>query len=559
MRPLARRVRSLQRYRQVVSVFARHGFGGALEYLSVHRRLALPKGELRPIDGAVPQSEEPLESPAQHLRLALEELGPTFVKLGQILSTRNDLLPDPFIEELRKLQDAVPPVEWETIHSLLTQELGRSPEEVFAHIDPVPIGSASLSQVYAGTLHDGTPVAIKIQRPNVREIVEVDLEILHDLAHLAQRTQLGELYDPETIAEDLAFTLLNELDYIREGRNADQFRKNFADYPEVHIPLIYWDYCTPRLLVMERLEGIKVDDVSALQEAGHDTRAIALKASRLIIKEVLEDGFFHADPHPGNYLIEADGRIGVLDFGMVGTLNDNDRLNLARLYVAIIQQDTHGILNVFARMGGISPQVDRVKLLRATERLISKYRGRTLKETSFGDFWNDLTDLMRQYHLRLPSNLWLVGKTLVMLEGIGRKLDPEYDLFAVSEPFVRQLGKTAWLPALSLREILEQFDTWRYLLREMPTILLQWLQSVEKGKVPVEAHIGATQETLDRLDAMVTRLSLSILVAAFIVGLALLLPATREIPYAPVLTLIGFVGATVLGVWLLISILRRRH
>ncbi len=552
MRPLARRVRSLQRYRQVVSVFARHGFGGALEYLSVHRRLALPKGELR-------SPEEPLESPAQHLRLALEELGPTFVKLGQILSTRNDLLPDPFIEELRKLQDAVPPVEWETVRALLAQELQRPPEEVFASIDPVPIGSASLSQVHAGTLHDGTPVAIKIQRPNVREIVEVDLEILHDLAHLAQRTQLGELYDPETIAEDLAFTLMNELDYLREGHNADQFRKNFAQHPEVHIPRIYWDYCTPRLLVMERIEGIKVDQVEALREAGHDTRQIALSASRLIIKEVLEDGFFHADPHPGNYLIEADGRIGVLDFGMVGTLNDDDRLNLARLYIAIIKQDTHGIVNVFARMGAIGQGVDRAKLIRATERLISKYRGRTLKETRFTDFWNDLTELMRHYHLRLPSNLWLVGKTLVMLEGIGRQLDPDYDLFAVSEPFVRQLGKTAWLPAFSFQEILEQLDTWRYLLREMPSILMQWLQSVERGKVPVEAHIGATPETLNRLDAMVTRLSLSILVAAFIVGLALLLPATRDIPYAPLLTLAGFVSATVLGVWLLVSILRRRH
>lgn len=552
MRPLARRVRSLQRYRQVVATLARHGFGGALEYLSVHRRLALPKSELRP-------PEEPLESPAHHLREALEELGPTFVKLGQILSTRSDLLPEPFIEELRKLQDSVLPVEWPLIREVLQEELGRPPEEVFASIDPQPIGSASLSQVHAAMLPDGTEVALKIQRPGIREIVETDLEILHDLAHLAQRTQMGELYDPETIAEDIAFTLLNELDYLREGRNAEQFRRNFADEPAVHIPKIYWEYTTPRLLVMERLRGIKVDEVEALRAAGHDTRQIARNASRLIIKEVLEDGFFHADPHPGNYLIEPDGRIGVLDFGMVGVLNQDDRMNLTRLYIAIIRQDSHAILNLFARMGALSAHVDRPRLIRATERIINKYRGRTLKESSFAEFWADLTELMRQYHIRLPGNLWLVGKTLAMLEGIGRRLDPDYDLFEVSRPFVRQLSKVAWRPGLSWHDVVEQLDTWHYLLREMPMMLMQWLQSVERGKVPVEAQIGANPETLDRLDAMVTRLSLSILTAAFIVGLALLLPATRDIPYGLTLTIAGFVASTLLGVWLLISILRKRH
>ncbi len=552
MRPIARRVRSLQRYRQVAGVLARHGFGGALEYLSVHRRLSLSKSELRP-------TTEPLESPAQHLREALEELGPTYVKLGQILSTRSDLLPEPFIEELRKLHDHVAPEPWETMAPLIEQELGRPLNELFTEVDPNPIGSASLSQVYSGTLLDGTPVAIKIQRPNIQEIVESDLEILQDLAGLAQRTSWGELYDVEEIAEDIAFTLLNELDYRREARNAEQFRRNFAGEEEIHIPIIYHELSTQRLLVMERLDGIKVDEVEALKEAGHDTPRIARLASRLIIKEVLEDGFFHADPHPGNYLILKDGRIGVLDFGMVGTLSEDDRINLTRLYVAMVRQDTHAILNVFARMGAISPHTDRAKLARAAERLISKYRGRTLSETRFSDFWNDLTELMHQHHLRLPSNLWLVGKTLAMLEGIGRQLDPDYDFFEVSKPFVRQLGKTAWLPTLDPRDLLDQVDTWRYLLREMPAMVMQWLQSVERGKVPVEAQIGATQETLDRVDAMVTRLSLSVLVAAFIVGLALLLPATQEIPYAPALTLVGFVSATILGVWLLVSILKRKH
>ncbi|MCS7300961.1 MAG: AarF/ABC1/UbiB kinase family protein [Fimbriimonadales bacterium] len=552
MRPIARRVRSLQRYRDVVGTLARHGFGGALEYLSVHRRLSLSKGELR-----VP--EEPLESPAQHLRAAMEELGPTFVKLGQILSTRSDLLPEPFIEELRKLQDSVPAEPWDTMRPVIEAELRRPLEEVFAAIHPEPIGAASLSQVYAAQLLDGTPVAVKVQRPRIREVVELDLEILHDLASLAQRTQLGELYDPETVAEDFAFTLLNELDYRRELRNAEQFRRNFEGVSEVHIPVFYPEYCTERLLVMERLQGIKVDAVDALRAAGHDTREIALRASRLIIKEVLEDGFFHADPHPGNYLILPDGRIGVLDFGMVGVLNDDDRLNLTRLYIAIVRLDTHAILNVFARMGAFTRFTDRPKLARAAERIINKYRGRTLKESRFTEFWNDLTELCRHYHLRLPSNLWLVGKTLAMLEGIGRQLDPDYDLFEVSKPFVRQLSKTAWLPALSLQDVVEQMDTWRYLLREMPAMLMQWLQSVERGKVPVEAQIGATQETLDRLDAMITRLSLSMLVAAFIVGLALLLPATRDIPFGTPLTIAGFVGATILGVWLLVSILKKRH
>ena len=222
-----------------------------------------------------------------HFRQALEELGPTFVKLGQVLSTRPDLLPPPYVAELSKLQDAVPPVPWEAIRDAITQELGRPPEEVFASIDPEPLGAASLGQVHAATLADGTEVVIKVQRPNIQPTIATDLEILQALAPAAQRTPEGQIHDFVAEADDFAYTLNNELDYRLEGRNADRFRANFADEPLLHVPHVYWEYTTARVLVLERIRGVKIDDVAAVEEAGYDRHQVAVNAARMVVKEVL--------------------------------------------------------------------------------------------------------------------------------------------------------------------------------------------------------------------------------------------------------------------------------
>jgi ubiquinone biosynthesis protein len=549
MLSLARRVRSLRRYRQVATVLARHGFGSALEYLQVDRRLSLPPGSLQ-------NGSESQLSASEHLRTALEELGPTYVKLGQILSTRPDLLPPALGQELRKLQSEVPPNDWEEVKGVVQEELGRPLEEIFISVDPQPIGAASLSQVHAAILLDGAEVVIKVQRPHVQETIEADLEILHDLASLAQRTPLGEIYHPLEVLEDFAATLRNELDYRREGRNADKFRANFENDRHLYIPAIYWDYTTSRVIVMERLYGIKIDNINALEEAGYDRQEIALNAAKIAIKQVMEDGFFHADPHPGNYFVQEGGRIAVMDFGMVGSLSEEDRLNLVRLYVATIKQDSRGIVDLFLRMGAISLHTDRMALERAIERMISKYRGLALEETSFSEFWHDLTAIVYSHHVRLSADMWLMGKTLAMMEGVGRQLDPKFDLFKASEPFVSKLAVHVWLPHLSPQEMLANIDTWSYLLREVPHLGISLLRQLERGRLPLEVKVGGNKESLDRLDKLITRLSLSILVAAFTISLPLLMPAAQQNPSLSNLVLLGFIASLLLGLWLLFSMVR---
>jgi predicted unusual protein kinase regulating ubiquinone biosynthesis (AarF/ABC1/UbiB family) len=288
---------------------------------------------------------------AQHLREALEELGPTFVKLGQIASTRPEILPPAFTDELSKLQDDVPPAPWEEIKLLLEEELGQPIENVFLALDPTPIASASLAQVYAALLGDETQVVVKVQRPNIERTISTDLSIINDMARLAaERLSWTAAYDPVGLAEEFGIALIGELDYGREGRNADRFRSNFSDEAHIYVPKIYWRYSTRRVLIQERISGIKADNIERLDAEGYDRDEIAMHAARFVIKEVLEDGYFHADPHPGNMVILPGNVIGLMDFGTVGYLADSDRANLIRLYVAVIRFDVESIVDQLIRM-----------------------------------------------------------------------------------------------------------------------------------------------------------------------------------------------------------------
>jgi ubiquinone biosynthesis protein len=327
-----------ERYRQIAETLSRHGLGYLVGVLGLERRVPFHRGLL----GHEPR-EEPYTQP-EHLRLALEQLGATFVKLGQILSTRSDLLDSAYQVELAKLQDAAPPVPGEAIRELVTRELGRDPAIAFASFEIVPLAAASIGQAHAATLHDGTEVVVKVRRPGVVEQVEEDLEILRNLAaHASRRWQAAADYDIVGLADEFAQTLRAELDYLREGRNAERFAANFAQDDEVHIPRVFWDTTTTRVLTLERIRGVKVDDTEALDEAGIDRRALAELATRVTAQMVFEDGFFHADPHPGNFFVESHGQLGIIDFGMVGEVDERLRDQLGALLVALARTDTDPI------------------------------------------------------------------------------------------------------------------------------------------------------------------------------------------------------------------------
>ncbi len=373
---ISRPIRHIRRYRHILTVFSRHGFGFALSQLPTE---PLWLRDLYPFP-----SQESSSLPS-HFRQALEELGPAFVKLGQMLSTRPDLLPPSYIVELVRLQDKVQPVPWEEVWGVLNAALKRPPEEVFAEIDKTPLASASLAQVHAGKLKTRQKVAIKVQRANIRPTLKTDLEIIHDIARYAQQhTPWGKLYNLVEIAEDFAATLHSELNYKTEGRNADRFRANFEREPVIHIPWIYWEYTSERVLVMEYLEGIKISEIALLDSLGYDREIIAGNAAKMIIKEVLEDGYFHADPHPGNFVVMENEVIGAMDFGIVGFLSHIDRTNLIRLYNVAVQLDARGVTDELIHIGAAPSDVDRHALGRDVERVLNRYNGLALKGNQAG-------------------------------------------------------------------------------------------------------------------------------------------------------------------------------
>jgi ubiquinone biosynthesis protein len=549
---LQRSKRHHQRYQEIAEVFLRHGFGYLIERLGPE--WAPPRPPVRSADqSASPVTEQDLPA---HFRQALEELGPTFVKLGQVLSTRPDLLPPAYVAELSKLQDAVPPVPWEAIRDAITQELGRPPEEIFASIDPEPLGAASLGQVHAATLADGAEVVIKVQRPNIQPTIATDLEILQALAPAAQRTPEGQIHDFVAEADDFAYTLNNELDYRLEGRNADRFRANFANQPLLYVPHVYWEYTTERVLVLERISGVKIDDVAAVEEAGYDRHQVAENAARMVIKEVLEDGFFHADVHPGNFVVMPGEVIGVMDFGRMGYLSDRDRYDAIGFYVAIMSMDPDGIVDQLIRMGAAASEVDRKALARDIERVLYKYYSVSLGNIRIQGLSDVAMPIINCFHLRLPSNFVLLLQTLGMMQGIAMILDPGFDVWSFSEPYMRRVARRLAKPRRGQgQNLLRQGREWSELVSNLPRIGNRLLEKAERGDL-LQIGLKDTGPLLRQIDRVATRLALSLLLAALTISLALLLSFTNagSLLQAPVT--VGFAMTIALTAWLFISILK---
>jgi len=547
-----RPIRHLKRYSEIVTVFARHGFGFLFT-----RQEPGPRTWFR-LPWRVSQQDVPQQSDhlAVHFRQALEELGPTFVKFGQILSTRPDVLPLPFITELSKLVDSVSPEPWETIHALLNRELGGESETLFASIDPKPIASASLSQVHAAVLHDGQEVVIKVQRPNISTRIDTDLEILSSLAANAQASSLGKVYDFIGIADDFSFTLRNELDFQREGRNADRLRESFSSERQpLYIPKVYWELTTRQVLVMERIRGIKISDIPALDAAGYNRHKIALNSASTTVKQILEDGFFHADPHSGNYLIQPGEVIGLVDFGKVGYLRDKDRRDLVRLYIVAIELDVDGMIDQLVSLGAVREDVDRNRLANDLSRFLNKYHGMPIKYVRARELIDEITAITFRHHLKLPSTWWLVGQTIVMLEGIGLQLDPDFDVFEAAKPHIKGLMKDLFLPHGDwARNVLMDGANWGEMLHRLPRVGNRMLERMERNE-PFRMEIKDLDRILSRVDRLVTRLALSLLVAAFVVGFPILLQLTTpgSLPgWLVVVLLIPIIGT---GLWLVLSLL----
>ncbi|MGJ4727863.1 ABC1 kinase family protein [Luteimonas sp. SDU101] len=549
-------VRDLGRLQEIARVLVRYGFGdmvrrvglaGALERAGrlVHWQAA-EEGLLQ------------LEAPAR-VRAALQELGPTFVKLGQVLATRVDLLPPRWIEELAELQNAVPPVDFERVRPQLTEDLGADPDAVFASLEHTPMAAASLAQAHRATLADGTPVILKVRRPGIRDVVEADLRLLAHLAAIVEK-QMPELrrFHPADTLRQFAASLRNELDFAAECRNAERIARNFEGHAGIVVPTVYWQWTCERLNVQQRLEGIPGRNLAAVDAAGLDRRALARNGAALVLKMVLEDGFFHADPHPGNIFYLPGGAIGVIDFGMVGHVSEQRRFEIVRLLHGLVGQDAAAVSEVLVDWTGDNPDIDESRLQASVERFVDQYRGVPLKDLRMGRMLGDVAAILRGHGLTLPPDLALMIKTFLTLEGMGRQLDPDFDMASAAQPFLERAMLRRYAPAVLARRGRRALAGLLDLLRDMPQDVHRLLRAARRGKLRVHVDVDSLKGFGDQVDRAVSRLTLGVITAALIVGSSIVLNSAGGVSSAGlrVLGTVGFVGAALGGVYIVFSIWR---
>jgi len=498
----------LDRLAQVAEILARHGLGSLLA----------ATGPERWHMGHGPGPETAISTP-HRLRLALEELGPVFIKLGQMLSTRPDLLSPEYLAELSKLQDDAPPVPADVIRSVIRAELGAAPEELFATFDDVPLASASIGQAHAAILQDGTAVVIKVRRPGVVALVNEDLEILQNLAaRISHNWEAAANYNLTGIAADFAATLRAELDYLQEGRNAEHFAANFATIRDIHIPRIFWATTTSRVLTIERIHGIKVDDDQAIAAAGINRHELADRAARAAAKMVFDDGFFHADPHPGNLFVEPSGSIGLIDFGMVGEVSPQLRGQLAKLLQAFTSNDASRISNSLLALSVSPPTTDRGSLRQDTAVFMRLYEGKKLGQLEIAPLITHMLAILRDHHLQLPREMALLIKMLLMTEGMGARLDPNFSLGDVLKPYATRLALERFKPG-NVAQLLARLGLGAADLgATLPERLERLAGRLDDG---VEVHLRAAElePLVARAEKIGNRLVAGMIAAAFIRGL----------------------------------------
>lgn len=545
-RPLVRRSR------QIAGVLAAHGLASLAAWSGL-RRFRVP---FRRHDAPPPQ---PLTQ-AEHLRLALGELGVSFVKLGQMLSTRADLLPPEYVTELAKLQDAAPPVPYAEIRAALIVELGAPPEDRFARFDPVPIASASIGQVHGAALPDGREVVVKVQRPGIAEAVERDLELLFAGARWAQEhTAAGRDLDLPALAVEFAFTLRNELDYRRELQNIERFGRFFAGDPRVHVPAVHAGLSTGRVLTLERMGGIKISDRAALEEAGIPGGLVASNAVHLFIRQLLELGLFHADPHPGNFFVQPDGSIALLDYGMVGRASEVMQMRLLRAGLAAIRFDAEALAEEFYALGVAGRGGRHAELIRDLDNVLHRYAGSSIADVSATQVIREFTDLAYRHRLQLPTELALLLRVIVMSDGMGLQLDPGFRFLDCATPLIRRHWRERHGPGRTLRRMGSRTLRNLELAVDMPERLARLVGRAERGQIDLNVNHEGLGTTVREFRTMMNRLAIAVLLAATIVALGLVVAIGRPTGWprlAGTMLSLAFPITLVLGGWLMLGIWR---
>ncbi|MCK5802350.1 MAG: AarF/ABC1/UbiB kinase family protein [Lentisphaeria bacterium] len=553
---IGRTYRHLARYQQIVRVLFKYGFGDLVDTLHVRRYL---DAVLNLVSTKKDSEEVERLTRPERLRLVLQELGPTFIKLGQILSTRPDLLPYPYLEELGKLQTDVPSFPFAQVRTILREELGGEPDEVFRTFDEVPVGSASMAQGHRATLQDGGEVFVKVQRPGIRELIKVDLEILHHLASVLEgQSEEARVLKPTRIVDEFARSFEREMDFTAEASNIRRFARQFQGRAGIHAPRVHGELSTSRVITMEFVSGLRANDLEGLRASGCDLPKLAKLGAELVLEQVFTHGFFHADPHPGNLYVLDGPIICYLDFGMMGRITRGERQDLAELLWAISTQREHRAAMLVLKLTNYDIEPEHAALERDVAQFIDQFFYLSLGEVDFSRAIAQIYAICRRHGLSPKPQIYMLGKALATMEEFGRRLDPAYNLSAHVRPFVRKLYIGRLNPLRILRTLGENSTDFLRFAVDFPEQLRAIMELVRKGGLKLELEHRGLESMIHSHERLGNRIASAIVLAAMIVGSSLM--TLSNVPPKwngiPVLGLGGFLLAGILGLRLLWDIHR---
>jgi ubiquinone biosynthesis protein len=543
--------RSLGRISEIAQVAVRHGFG----YFFHRNRL----NDLLPGNGK-PAVEQPPSERGRHLRELLDELGPTFVKFGQLLSMRPDVLPPDIIAELRGLQDDVSPFPYDEAAEMVRLELGQPIERAFLDFDPVPLAAASIGQVHRATLPNGRDVVVKVQRPGAPRQIEADLNLMYQAARLAkERVRALDFIDAEGLVDEFSRSIRQELDYRLEARNAETFRKNFAGHPHVRIPRVYWSYTRPRVLTLEFLDGTQLADIEILGWTPEQRYRLAEILTEAWMTMIFRHGFFHGDPHPANVLVFSPDRIGLVDFGLAGRLTDEDVSKATGLFIDVANENIEALPK---RLGELGVRYDKEREDEFTaelRELFYRYYGASLAEIDPQQVIREVFAMIYRMNLRLPTRFVLLDKAIATLGSVGIELSPEFNVFEVAKPYARSLLLGRYTPArIASRARRESINLAR-IARDLPYQMHDTLEQIRDGQIEVGFVHKGLDEFMGKLDVAFNRLVIALVVASGLIGssmLGIFAEGGPQILGLHVLSVIGFVVSGLLGLWLLWGVIR---
>ena len=551
------RIRGIRHFGLISRVLIKHGMGEIADRMKGHTQARIKSGLPDPI----------------RIRLALEELGPSFIKLGQLMSTRADLFPPEYIDELAKLQDQVPPVPFGDIRGLIEDELGETVQDLFLSIEETALAAASVAQVHTALLKTGEKVAVKVVRPGIATRIRKDIQVMYYIAARFERAfELGRVVGAVNLVKEFERTVFRELDMLTEAGNIERFTHSFEDVDEIHIPKVHWEYTSRSVLVMEFIDGIKMDRVEEIRRLGIDPKEVAMIGLRSFSRQLMEAGIFHADPHPGNTIVMRDGRVSLVDFGIVGYLDEETMMQIAHLFLGFAEHDYDMVMEALEAAGLIDPRGMDMKALRTDLKdMAEPFYGRSLKTISVKDVYDQVMRLVFKHRIRLPRNLLLIFKTFIQTEALGKILGSDASLLEVTRPYAKRLLQKGLEAHKVIKNVGRDAKVFGGYLRQVPHLAHGLFKRLSTEAPQFEVSHTGIEEPSRKLERSLNRLTLGIVTAASLIAASLILNTTRNIfvfevdflggqtiSVTDVLGFTGYVIATFLGLWLFLSIIRSK-